>query len=75
MGNDVFNTKIFFEDVDIASRYLKDINNLRNKVVLITGATGLIGKMLVYTLMKINEEQNANIKIIVTTRNIKKLLI
>ena len=61
----------------------KDINNvvkiingnkLKSKTILITGGTGLIGKMLIFPLMKFNQENNANIKIITTTRNKKNAL-
>ena len=67
-----YNTGIFFQDVSIASEYLKNIDNLKNKTILVTGATGLIGKMLVFTLMKMNVERNANITIIATTRNVER---
>lgn len=66
------NTKEFKEDVEVVSNYLKSFDKIRNKTILITGATGLIGKMLVFSLMKMNEEKNANISIIATTRDVAK---
>lgn len=40
---------------------------------MITGATGMIGSYFVYTLMKLNEDYNANIEIIPLVRNLNKL--
>lgn len=46
---------------------------LYNSSVMITGASGMIGSYFIYTLMKLNEDYNANIKIIPLVRNLKKL--
>ena len=47
-------------------------SHFENKVFLITGATGLIGSTIVNSLLKMNDEFGAGIRIIVTTRNIEK---
>lgn len=49
------------------------LSKLYNKTVLITGASGMIGSYFLYTLMKLNENYNANIKIIPLIRNLNKL--
>lgn len=65
-------TKEFKKDVNVVSNYLKRLDKIENKTILITGATGLIGKMLVFSLMRMNKEKKANISIIATTRNVEK---
>ncbi len=63
--------------IDEDTQQIIDENNglteLFNTTVLITGATGMIGSYFVYTLMKLNEDYGANIKIIPLIRNLKKL--
>ncbi|WP_296845083.1 NAD-dependent epimerase/dehydratase family protein [uncultured Methanobrevibacter sp.] len=49
------------------------LKELYNKSIMITGASGMIGSYFVYTLMKLNENYNANIKIIPLVRNLNKL--
>ncbi|KRL41531.1 NAD-dependent epimerase/dehydratase family protein [Liquorilactobacillus nagelii] len=46
--------------------------NLKNKTVLITGATGLIGTFLIDCLMKKNSEDNLNCKVLAVGRTLKK---
>ncbi len=46
--------------------------NFRNKTILITGATGLIGSMLVYVLKA--QQKDLNLKLIAQVRDIKKAL-
>lgn len=49
------------------------LEKLRNKRVLITGASGMIGCYFAYTLLKLNELYDANIKVIAVVRNPSKL--
>ena len=49
------------------------LNELYGKSIMITGASGMIGSYFVYTLMKLNEDYGANIKIIPLVRNLNKL--
>ena len=58
---------------------LKDISNsniewqqLKNKTILITGASGMIASYLVYTLLYLNDTKSLNIKVIGLVRNIEK---
>ncbi|MBO5921698.1 MAG: NAD-dependent epimerase/dehydratase family protein [Bacteroidaceae bacterium] len=47
-------------------------DKLQSKTVLITGASGLIGSYLVYSLLGLNEVKNTNIKILALVRNRSK---
>lgn len=47
-------------------------NQFRNTSLFITGATGLIGRILIKYLLYLNREINANIKILALVRNIEK---
>ena len=69
-------TKIVNEDVEDIVNYCGGIelaNKLKNKSVLITGASGMIGSYFVYTLIKLNEIFDSNIKILAFVRNPEKL--
>lgn len=48
------------------------INTLKNSTILITGATGFIGGLLVEELVAINKLYNNGIKLILPVRNLKK---
>lgn len=69
-------SRIVDEDtIDIIESCNKDmlIEKLSNKTVLITGASGMVGSYFVYTLLKLNELYNTNIKIMAVVRNPSKL--
>ena len=69
-------TKVVNEDVEDIVKYCGEINfsdRLKNKTVLITGASGMIGSYFAYTLIKLNEMYDANIKILAFVRNVAKL--
>lgn len=48
------------------------VDNLKNKTVLITGATGLIAKNFAYFLLELNKNSNTNIKVVALVRNLQK---
>lgn len=50
-----------------------EMEKLKNKTVLITGASGMIGSYFINTLIVLNEKYNMNIKIIALVRNENKL--
>mgnify|MGYP001212162986 CR=1 FL=1 len=52
---------------------IHNIDMLKNKSVLITGATGLIGSAIVDTLIYANKAENFDINIFATSRDIDKL--
>lgn len=63
--------KIIEEDFEyIRTKF--DFSFLDNKTVLITGATGLIGKQLCLFLLYLNEKNNANIKVLAFVHSIEK---
>lgn len=65
------NSSVFREDLyKIINNEIVD--NLARKTVLITGATGLLGKILTKALLLANKEKNLNVKIIAQVRNLKK---
>ena len=69
-------TKIVSEDAEnIISACTPELllEKLKNKTVLVTGASGMVGSYFIYTILKLNELYNANIKVIATVRNISKL--
>ena len=69
-------TKIVNEDAEnIISACTPELllEKLKNKTVLVTGASGMVGSYFIYTILKLNELYNANIKVIATVRNISKL--
>lgn len=65
--------KIIDEDAKQIIQENGELKELYDKTIMITGASGMIGSYFVYTLMKLNEDYGANIKIIPLVRNINKL--
>ena len=65
--------KIIDDDVVQIIKDNDGLIDLHGKTILITGASGMIGSYFVYTLMKLNESYDANIKIIPLIRNLNKL--
>ncbi|WP_296858430.1 NAD-dependent epimerase/dehydratase family protein [uncultured Methanobrevibacter sp.] len=65
--------KIIDEDTEEIIQENNGLKELYGKSIMITGASGMIGSYFLYTLMKLNEDYCANIKIIPLVRNIDKL--
>lgn len=69
-------TKIIDEDTKYIIETCQPQNllsKLKNKTFLVTGASGMVGSYIVYTLLKLNSEYDANIKIKALIRNENKL--
>lgn len=69
-------SKIVNEDAEEIIEYCTPdllLNKLKDKTVLITGASGMVGSYFIYTLIKLNEMYNANIQIKALIRDEKKL--
>ena len=69
-------TRIVKEDIDNIIDFCNHnflIEKLKNKSILITGASGMIGSYFVYTMLRLNELYNTDIKIICLLRNKNKL--
>lgn len=68
-----FKTKIEENDTkEIVNSEFVNIDFYKNSTILITGATGLIGKQVVNSLLYANEFKQANITIVALVRNQKK---
>lgn len=66
------NKTVLKEDIDTVVSEYKLFEKLKNSVVLITGATGMIGSMLVRVLHAANEKYALNISVYGQIRNIEK---
>ncbi len=64
---------IIEEDIDVILSQGINFEKLKNTTFLITGASGMIGSYLMYTLVGLNNLANYNIKIIAMVRNSAKL--
>lgn len=71
------------KDINTSQKYLNilkeykeldfiDWNEFRNKTILITGVTGLVGRFLTDLIMYVNEQDKINCKIIGICRNIER---
>ena len=64
---------IIDEDAEQIIQENDGLKELYNKSIMVTGATGMIGSYFIYTLVKLNEDYDAKIKIIPLVRNLNKL--
>lgn len=71
----LIDNKLYFEDIRKVSKQNLPWSMLHNKVVLVTGATGLIGHFLVDTLMNLNLNYDLDCQIIAIGRNKQRALI
>lgn len=60
---------IYEQDIKTITNLKCDVQKLKNKTLLITGGTGLIGTYLVDMLLYLNKEFSLNMKLILITRN------
>lgn len=60
------------KDLNDVSERLKVFNELKNASVLITGATGLVGSLIIKSLVRLNENYDFNIKMYAHVRNLEK---
>ena len=65
--------KIVDEDAEQIIQENNGLKELFNTTVMITGASGMVGSYFLYTLVKLNEDYSANIKILPLIRNLNKL--
>lgn len=68
------NNSVIEEDLDFITSLNLPWSKFKNKTVLITGITGLIGAYMAYTLLHLNEKYNLNISIIGISRNENKVI-
>lgn len=65
--------KVLLEDFINISKSNINFNELKNKSILITGATGFIGSLCVKSLLYCDEIYKLNLKIIAQVRDVKKV--
>ena len=66
------NKQILIEDVQQFAEHFELWEQLKGKTFLITGATGLIGSVMVKCLLELNKQKQLGIKIIAIVRNLEK---
>lgn len=68
----MINDSLYIEDLNNCLNSVVNLDSLRGKTVLITGATGMIGSFIVDALMHGNETRNLNCSIIALGRSQEK---
>lgn len=69
----LYESKTYIEDLRMSAGASIGISSLKNKTILITGATGTIGSFLVDMLMQYNRDENAGIKLYASARSNERL--
>ena len=64
--------KVLLEDFERASQQNIPFESFKGKTFLITGATGLIGSLLVRFLLYCNSQKNLNLHVVALVRNLAK---
>lgn len=68
----IWESKTYCSDLEIILNTI-NLESLRNKKILITGSTGLIGSAIVDLLLFFNQKQQGNLKIYAASRSIQKI--
>ena len=66
---DLLNNKLYQEDLKEYSKYPLNWNKLANKKIMISGATGLIGRYLIDLIMYKNINENLNCQLVALVRD------
>jgi nucleoside-diphosphate-sugar epimerase len=66
------NKQVLFDDLRLFAERFELAEKLRGKTFLVTGATGLIGSVMIKCLLELNSQKNLGIKIVAVVRNIEK---
>ena len=69
----IYDSQLWFQDIDLVLKEFPEFGDLDGKSVLITGATGLICSALVDILIRYNETHPQRIKILAAGRSEEKL--
>lgn len=67
----IYDSPLWFEDIDMVSEELPELDVLAGKSVLISGATGMIGSCMIDVIMRKNQDR-LNCKIYALGRNVEK---
>lgn len=70
----LINNTLYVSDIDLCVNSVVSLDQLRDKSVLVTGATGLIGSFIVDVLYRANLVRKLNIKIYALGRSYKRLV-
>lgn len=70
----ILDTSLYNDDIKRASQQFDDYDFPKNKVFLVTGATGLICSSVVDVLFTLSKKKNLGWKIIVAVRNMEKAI-
>lgn len=65
--------KLYMEDLENIVKATRDINKLKNKMIFVTGANGMIGSFLVDLFMYLNKKYKYNIIVVANSRSEDKL--
>lgn len=68
------NKQILQEDAQQFAEQFELAEELRGKTFLITGATGLIGFVMIKCLLELNRQKNLEIKVVAVVRNMEKAI-
>ena len=68
-----FENKILNDDIRLIAESNLDFSIFKNSSVLVTGATGLIGSLLIKTLVFCNKYHSLNMKVIGLARSEEKV--
>lgn len=60
------------QDLNMLADYIAE-RGLDNKIILITGATGLLGSLAVKAILRANEKHNTQIRVVAMARSIEKV--
>lgn len=60
------------KDIDRIASDIKNLPNINNKTFLVTGASGLLGSLIVKALMCLNHRYQFNVSVIALVRNLEK---
>lgn len=69
----IYESNLWFKDIDETLKELSELNELVGKTILITGASGLICSAVVDMLIRYNETQHKHINIVVAGRSYNKI--
>lgn len=66
------NNRVLEEDVQFFAEHFELWEQLKGKTFLITGATGLIGSVMIKCLLELNKQRHLGIKVLAAVRNLEK---
>ncbi len=68
------NKQVLNDDVQQFAEHFELSDELKGKSILITGATGLIGSVMIKCLLELNAQKNLGIKVLAAVRSLEKAM-